>query len=69
MFDDTRSEALLGYQTDESLVTEYAFAFEEDDDEADLTQESAGKFYHHFSKIKELYDNSWILLMTLLSVV
>ncbi|CAG8620527.1 640_t:CDS:10 [Funneliformis mosseae] len=37
--DDTRSEALSGYQTDESLVTEYASAFEEDDDEADLTQE------------------------------
>ncbi|CAG8685761.1 4127_t:CDS:2, partial [Funneliformis mosseae] len=37
--DYTRSEALSGYQSYESLVTEYASAFEEDDDETDLTQE------------------------------
>ncbi|CAG8445554.1 3300_t:CDS:10 [Funneliformis caledonium] len=48
--DDTRSEALSGYQTDESLVTEYASAFEEDDDEADLIQEECWEV--------ELYDNN-----------
>ncbi|CAG8588119.1 9626_t:CDS:2 [Funneliformis caledonium] len=35
--DDTCSEALSGNQSNESLVTEYASAFKEDDDETDLT--------------------------------
>ncbi|CAI2162299.1 8556_t:CDS:10 [Funneliformis geosporum] len=50
--DDTRSEALSGYQSDESLVTEYASAFEEDDDETDLTQEECWEVVSSFFKNK-----------------
>ncbi|CAI2170375.1 8655_t:CDS:2 [Funneliformis geosporum] len=56
------SEALSGYQSVESLVTEDASAFEED--ETDLTQEECWEVVYSFSKKKASYDNNWTHLRT-----
>ncbi|CAG8647044.1 8456_t:CDS:2, partial [Funneliformis mosseae] len=48
--DDICSEALLDNQSDKSLITEYASAFEKDDDETDLIQEESWKVMSSFFK-------------------
>ncbi|CAB4429708.1 unnamed protein product [Rhizophagus irregularis] len=50
--EDACSDVYSGYQTDESMATEYGSAFEDDDDKIDLTQEECWEVISSFFKNK-----------------